>query len=99
MKNFVFISPHFPDHFYKFVVALNRANKLCEEATLGYMNMCKRVEVLEKCLDEIKGMVKDLKNECFYEDFECADCDMTFACNYHKKYEILRKIKEVKGDK
>lgn len=25
MKNFVFISPHFPDHFYKFVVALNKA--------------------------------------------------------------------------
>lgn len=60
----------------------------------------KEIEIAryEQCLCEIEEKVKDLKNECFYEDFECADCDMTFACNYLKKYEILQKIKETRGE-
>lgn len=67
---------------------LNRANKLLEEATLNYFDMCKQVEILEQCLDEIyvicdiqlcKGKVKDLFMYCAMED-------------------IIQKIEEVRGE-
>lgn len=75
---------------------LNRANKLAEEATLNYMNMCKQVEILEKCLDEIYKIIN--KNCQDYED--CDDCyeNGYEACYWCIRGEIERKIKEVKGD-
>lgn len=49
-KETIYIRTEKEDLIYE----LNRANKLCEEATLNYMNMCKQVEVLEKVLGAIK---------------------------------------------
>ena len=46
----------------------------------------------KECLTEIKEITEDMNNECFYDDFECKDCDMKNGCTYHRKIEILQKI-------
>lgn len=69
---------------------LNRTNKLLEETYLNYFDMCERVEVLEKCLDEIEEICKyDCEHECSNDNSTCGIC----SCLEQR---ILRKIKEVK---
>ena len=73
---------------------LNRTNKLLEEATLNYFDMCMRVDELEKCLDEIEEICKVHTNFCKDNKKNCELCP-------HEPCEdiiILQKIKEVKGN-
>lgn len=51
-------------------------------------------EDLKQILTEIKEIAKNMNNECFYDDFECKDCDMKNGCTYFNKKQILQKISE-----
>lgn len=52
----------------------------------------------KECLTEIKEIAENMNNECFYDDFECKDCDMKNGCTYFNKKQILQKISEVEND-
>ena len=54
-------------------------------------------EKLEQTLTEIKEIAKNMNNECFYDDFDCKDCDMKNGCTYFNKSKVLQIIEE-KGD-
>lgn len=83
---------------------LNRANKLCEEASLNYLNMCKRVEVLEKCINEIEEITRTLGNQndvkCRLNDRDIQKLleinDDFLTCEEILRKHILKSIKEVK---
>ena len=47
---------------------------------------------ISKTLIEIKEIAKNMNNECFYDDFDCEDCDMKNGCTYFNKKQILQKI-------
>ena len=51
---------------------------------------------LKQTLTEIREVAKQMNNECFYDDFECKDCDMKNGCTYFNKSKILQIIKEMK---
>lgn len=40
-------------------------------------------------------IAENMNNECFYDDFDCKDCDMQNGCTYFNKKQILQKISEV----
>ena len=50
---------------------------------------------LKQTLTEIKEIAENMNNECFYDDFDCKDCDMQNGCTYFNKKQILQKISEV----
>ena len=54
---------------------------------------------LEQTLAEIKELVKNMNKECFYDDFDCKDCDMQNGCTYQGKIKILQLISEVEDDR
>ena len=49
---------------------------------------------MKQTLIEIKEIAKNMSNECFYDDFDCKDCDMKNGCTYFNKKQILQKISE-----
>lgn len=49
-------------------------------------------------LQEIKEIVENMNKECFYDDFDCKDCDMKNGCTYQGKIKILQKIKEISNE-
>ena len=51
---------------------------------------------LKQTLTEIKEISKNMNEECFYDDFDCMNCDMQNGCTYFNKKQILQKIREVK---
>ena len=51
----------------------------------------------KECLTEIKGIAENMNKECFYDDFDCMNCDMQNGCTYFNKKQILQKISEVKN--
>ena len=53
---------------------------------------------LEQTLAEIKEITKNMNNECFYDDFDCKDCDMKNGCTYQGEIKILQKISEVENE-
>ena len=55
---------------------------------------------LEGILDEIKEIVNDFSREglCFYDDFDCNDCDLSNDCNYLRRIKILNIISKAKGE-
>ena len=53
---------------------------------------------LEQTLIEIKEIVENMNEECFYDDFDCMNCDMQNGCTYFNKKQILQKISEVEND-
>lgn len=53
----------------------------------------------KNCLTEIKEIAKNMNNECFYDDFDCEDCDMKNGCTYFNKKQILQKISECEVEK
>ena len=87
---------------------LKRKEQECEElkAKIKYMKeYIKTVEnarnelekennKLKQTLTEIKEITKNMNNECFYDDFDCKDCDMKNGCTYQGKIKILQKIGE-----
>lgn len=64
----------------------------CEDDLVDYYRRYK------ECLTEIKEIAENMNNECFYDDFECKDCDMKNGCTYFNKKQILQKITEVEND-
>lgn len=70
-----------------------------EERNLQEANSEFRQRVINRynqTLAEIKEIVKNMNNECFYDDFDCKDCDMKNGCTYFNKKQILQKINEAK---
>lgn len=57
-----------------------------------------KINKYEQTLTEIKEIAKNMNNECFYDDFDCEDCDMKNGCTYFNKKQILQKISEVEND-
>lgn len=49
----------------------------------------------KQALMEIEEIAENMNNECFYNDFDCEDCDMKNGCTYFNKKQILQKIGEV----
>ena len=46
---------------------------------------------LEQTLIEIKEIAENMNEECFYDDFDCMNCDMQNGCTYFNKKQILQK--------
>ena len=55
-------------------------------------------EELKQTLTEIKEIAEGMNEECFYDDFDCMNCDMQNGCTYFNKKQILQKISEVEND-
>ena len=53
----------------------------------------------EQTLTEIKDIAEGMNEECFYDDFDCMNCDMQYGCTYFNKKQILQKISEVENDR
>ena len=47
---------------------------------------------LKQTLTEIKEIAEGMNEECFYDDFDCMNCDMQNGCTYFNKKQILQKI-------
>lgn len=58
--------------------------------------LCEYYRRYKEYLTEIKEIAENMNNECFYDDFECKDCDMKNGCTYFNKNQILQKISECK---
>lgn len=58
-------------------------------------------ERLTSSLLEIEEIARNMNTSCFYDDFDCKDCDMKNGCIFLGKLKILQKIKEceVKNEK
>lgn len=56
----------------------------------------KQLKRKEQALDDIEKQIKAINNECFYDDYECNNCDMRNGCSYYRKFKILNIIKKVK---
>ena len=54
---------------------------------------------LKQTLTEIKEISKNMNEECFYDDFDCMNCDMQNGCTYINKKQILQKISEVENER
>lgn len=65
---------------------IGRCNKLYKKE--------QECEKYKQVLDKIKEIAKNMNNECFYDDFECKDCDMKNGCTYFNKKQILQEISE-----
>ena len=55
-------------------------------------------ERLTSSLLEIEEIAKNMNTSCFYDDFDCKDCDMKNGCIFLDKLKILQKIKGVLKD-
>lgn len=88
---------------------LNRIEKLILACTTGYTDeFVQELLVIlhepepssfenkyKQALQEIKEIAEQMNNECFYDDFDCKDCDMKKGCTHFNKNQILQKISEV----
>lgn len=80
-----------------FTRQLEKANKEVIKEKEKNATQRQKNEKLEQTLAEIKDIAKNMNNECFYDDFECKDCDMKNGCTYFNKKQILQKICEVEN--
>ena len=48
-------------------------------------------ERLTSSLLEIKELAKNMNTSCFYDDFDCKDCDMKNGCIFLSRLKILQK--------
>ena len=51
---------------------------------------------LKQTLTEIKDIAENMNEECFYDDFDCMNCDMQNGCTYFNKKQILQKSVNVR---
>ena len=51
-------------------------------------------ERLTSSLLEIEEIAKNMNTSCFYDDFDCKDCDMKNGCIFLSRLKILQKINE-----
>ena len=51
-------------------------------------------ERLTSSLLEIEEIVRNMNTSCFYDDFDCKDCDMKNGCIFLSRLKILQKINE-----
>ena len=67
----------------------------------GKMNyqLLQEYDKLKAVLTEIKEIAENMNKECFYDDFDCKDCDMQNGCTYFNKKQILQKISECEVEK
>lgn len=77
-----------------FTRQLEKANKEVIKEKEKNATQRQKNEKLEQTLTEIKEIAKNMNNECFYDDFNCEDCDMENGCTYFNKKQILQKISE-----
>ena len=55
-------------------------------------------ERLTSSLLEIEEIARNMNTSCFYDDFDCKDCDMKNGCIFLGKLKILQKISECEGN-
>ena len=88
-----------PNCYYK---QLKRKEQECEELKheVELMMDCAscKVDEYKQTLTEIKEIAKNMNEECFYDDFDCMNCDMQNGCTYFNKKQILQKNSEVEND-
>lgn len=98
----------------KYLADYYEENKKCEELKKTIMYKCPQCgdeylspigaslyeenNKFKQTLAEIKEIAKNMNKECFYDDFDCKDCDMKNGCTYFNKKQILQKISEVEND-
>ena len=63
-----------------------------------YNDLGQDFDQLKQTLTEIKEIAKNMNEECFYDDFDCMNCDMQNGCTYFNKKQILQKNSEVEND-
>ena len=62
-----------------------------------YNDLGQDFDQLKQTLAEIKEIAENMNKECFYDDFDCMNCDMKNGCTYFNKNKVLQIIEE-KGD-
>ena len=67
----------------------NTLRKIIKNKEERNIELYKENNKLKQTLAEIKDIAKNMNNECFYDDFECKDCDMKNGCTYFNKKQIL----------
>lgn len=73
-----------------------RIEDLCDSCGASSM-MPMPCKVYEQTLQEIKEIAEQMNNECFYDDFDCEDCDMKKGCTHFNKKQILLKYEVLDG--
>ena len=76
--------------------------KEMEIAYKSNLKLCKyqeqQINKLATCIEDIKEIAENMNKECFYDDFDCEDCDMKNGCTYQGKIKILQKISECEAE-
>lgn len=67
-----------------------------KDISIENTEICKISEKYKRVLDEIEKNIKAMNNECFYDDYECNNCDMRNGCSYYRKFKILNIINKAK---
>lgn len=67
-----------------------------KDISIESTEICKISEKSKRVLDEIEKNIKAMNNECFYDDYECNNCDMRNGCSYYRKFKILDIINKTK---
>ena len=68
--------------------------KKCNIYTYGICGNKEDCNKLYKTITEIKEIAENMNTECFYDDFDCKDCDMKNGCIFLGKLKILQKMSE-----
>ena len=82
------------ERFYLIQYAKKDSEVLDLTHKLNVLEERKRADKLSKTLIEIKEIAENMNKECFYDDFDCKDCDMQNGCTYFNNKQILQKISE-----
>ena len=69
----------------------DEADAIIEKVDSDYVQLKK----FKQALQEIKEITKQMNNECFYDDFDCKDCDMKKGCTHFNKKQILQKCEVI----
>ena len=71
-------------------------SKLQQIEDVNSLEKCylQQLDKLKQTIAEIKEITENMNKECFYDDFDCMNCDMQNGCTYFNKKQILQKISE-----
>lgn len=76
---------------------LDTENKrLVAELANPVFDSFEELDKYKQALQEIKEIAEQMNNECFYDDFDCKDCDMKKGCTHFNKKQILQKCEVIK---
>ena len=76
--------------YYKRLCSENNYNCIWKK----YLRKEQECERLTSSLLEIEEIARNMNTSCFYDDFDCKDCDMKNGCILLGKLKILQKISE-----